>query len=175
MSLLECQISVLPQSFNTLVRYHMKVITVTSLTLPPFHISSGQITSTDGRTAGSCWKTTPWATTNHRTRLSTAAGALSASARLSLLWVQLKILTHFPLLRRCFVDHKAPERIQERFGSSWMWLTLAKHLPLRRKKRKEKGLHELLLVVQEGRRGNVTIASENMWYQFQPQVSWEVR
>lgn len=50
-------------------------------------VYSGQITYTDGRTDGSCWKTTLWAITSRRMNGSTAAGAPCVSARLSLQWV----------------------------------------------------------------------------------------
>lgn len=54
---------------------------------------SGLTTFTDGKTAGSCWRTTPWVTTNPRTSASMAAAVPSASARLSSQWVsQGKIL-----------------------------------------------------------------------------------
>lgn len=46
-------------------------------------VYSGQTTSTDGRTGGSCWKTTHWATTSRRMNVNTAAGDLCASAKLS--------------------------------------------------------------------------------------------
>lgn len=48
---------------------------------------SGLTTFTDGRTAGSCWRTTPWVTTNPRTSANTAVAAPCASARRWSQWV----------------------------------------------------------------------------------------